>query len=472
MEEVEAKPKSKVEVALRLGREEPPFPELIPPLSPEEARAEASRCLRCGGPVAPAPCIEACPARIDIPKFIWEIHRGDYEAAARTIFAANVLGGTCGRVCPVEELCEGACVLISEGRRPVAIGRLQRFAAEWALEEGLALLRRTSDEGRGRSVGVIGAGPAGLACAGELAKLGYRVTIYEADEEWPGGLVTHAIAPYKQHIEPLPEEVEQLRQLGVELELGQAVGEAGAEAEGVPLEELERRHEALFLGVGMDGDVQVDWEGSDLEGVYNSLEFIEQLKLGDRRKLRVGERVAVIGGGNTAIDVAREAVRLGAKDVMILYRRTEEQMPAFREEVREAHREGVHFYWLTAPKRFLGKHRVEGIECIHMRLGEPDSSGRPRPEPVPGTEFTLEVDTVIKAIGQRPRTELLEKIPGLELERGLVKVDPETGQTSNPKYFAGGDCVNGGATVVQAVHDGKRAAWGIHRWLTGRSRNR
>ncbi|MFQ6033882.1 MAG: FAD-dependent oxidoreductase, partial [Candidatus Bipolaricaulia bacterium] len=225
------------------------------------------------------------------------------------------------------------------------------------------------------------------------------------------------------------------------------------------------RHEAIFLGIGMGKDVEVHWEGDDLDGVYESLAFIEELKRGDPQSLRVGERVVVIGGGNTAIDVAREAVRLGAKDVIVLYRRTEEQMPGFRGEVRQAREEGVHFYWLTAPKRFLGEHRVEGIECIHMRLGEPDPSGRPRPEPVEGTEFVLRADTVVKAIGQRPRTDFLEKIPGLELERGLVKVDPETGQTSNPKYFAGGDCINGGATVVEAVRGGKIAAWGIHRYL-------
>ncbi len=439
---------------------EPPFPELLPPLTEEEAIAEAQRCLECGGPVAPPPCMEACPAGIFVPKFIKQIQYGDYEGAAKTIFSANVLGGTCARVCPVEELCEGACVLISEGRRPVAIGRLQRFATDWAFANRISYLKVEESSGQGRPVAVIGAGPAGLACAAELAKLGYKVTVFESAPDLEGGQVTHAIAPYKQHIEPLPQEVEEVRRLGVEIRMGVTVGED------LPVEELEEQYEAIFLGIGMDGDVQVDWEGSDLEGIYDSLEFIKQLKLGDRSKLHVGERVAVIGGGNTAIDVAREALRLGAKDVIILYRRTEEQMPAFKQEVKEAREEGVHFYWLVAPKRFLGEHRVHGIECIHMRLGEPDASGRARPEPVPGTEFVLEVDTVIKAIGQRPREDFLKKIPGLELERGLVKVDEETLQTTNPKYFAGGDCINGGATVVEAVRDGKRAAHAIHRYLT------
>ena len=446
-----------MEAEAMMKREEALFREERPPYpSEEEALFEAERCLECGGPLAPAPCVAACPARVDVPQFIKQIIERDYEGSARTIFSANVLGGTCARVCPVEELCEGACVLLEEGRRPVEIGRLQRFATDWALAQGIEYLQQ--GEPNGRSVGVIGAGPAGLSCAAELAKLGYRVTVYDAHFDH-GGLVTYAIAPYKQHIEPLPREAERIRRLGVVFQLGLIVGDD------LPIAELEERHEAIFLGIGMGKDVEVHWEGDSLEGVYESLAFIEELKRGDPRDLKVGERVAVIGGGNTAIDVAREAVRLGAKDVVVLYRRTEEQMPAFPKEVREARKEGVHFYWLTSPKRFLGEHRVEGIECIHMRLGEPDSSGRPRPEPVEGTEFLLEVDTVIKAIGQRPRTDFLEKIPDLELERGLVKVDPQTLQTSNPRYFAGGDCINGGATVVEAVRDGKTAARGIDRHL-------
>ena len=446
-----------MEFEATMKREEALFQEERPPYSSEgEALFEAERCLECGGPLAPAPCVAACPARVDVPQFIKQIMERDYEGSARTIFAANALGGTCARVCPVEELCEGACVLLEEGRRPVEIGRLQRFATDWALAQGIEYFQQ--GEPNGRSVGVIGAGPAGLACAAELAKLGYRVTVYDSHFDH-GGLVTYAIAPYKQHIDPLPQEAERIRRLGVVFQLGLVVGDD------LSIVELEERHEAIFLGIGMGKDVEVHWEGDELEGVYESLAFIEELKRGDPRNLEVGERVAVIGGGNTAIDVAREAVRLGARDVIVLYRRTEEQMPAFRKEVEEARKEGVHFYWLTAPTRFLGEHHVEGIECIHMRLGEPDASGRPRPEPVEGTEFVLEVDTVIKAIGQQPRTDFLEKIPDLELERGLVKVDPETGQTSNPRYFAGGDCINGGATVVEAVRDGKIAAWGIDRYL-------
>ena len=447
-----------MEVKVKISEEEELFPEYLPPYSSEEeALREAERCLECGGPLAPAPCVAACPARVDVPRFIKEIIERDYESSARTIFAANVLGGTCARVCPVEELCEGACVLLDEGRRPVEIGRLQRFATDWALERGVEYFERKGNNGK--SVGVIGAGPAGLSCAAELAKLGYQVTVYDSYFDH-GGLVTHAIAPYKQQIEPLPQEAERIERLGIAFQLGLTIGDD------LSIKELEGSHEAIFLGIGMGKDVEIHWEGDDLKGVYESLAFIEELKRGDPRNLKIGEHVAVIGGGNTAIDVAREAVRLGAKDVIVLYRRTEKQMPAFREEVREAREEGVHFYWLTAPKRFLGEHRLEGIECIHMRLGEPDASGRPHPEPVEGTEFVLEVDTAVKAIGQGPRTDLLKRIPNLKLERGLVKIDKETGQTSNPKYFAGGDCINGGATVVEAVRDGKIAAWGIHRYLS------
>lgn len=447
-------------VKAEMRREAGLFVEERPPFnSAEEALFEAERCLLCGGKEAPAPCVAACPAKVDVPRFIKEILDGDYEASGKTIFAANVLGGTCARVCPVDELCEGACVLHEEGRRPVAIGQLQRFATDWVLERGVEYLER--GRAKKQSVGVVGAGPAGLTCAAELAKLGYKVTVYESRAHL-GGLVISAIAPYKQQIEPLPQEAERIARLGVAFRLGQAVGED------LTFEELERRHQALFLGVGMGKDTEVRWEGDELDGVYESLPFIEELKLGDPRRLRVGERVAVIGGGNTALDVAREAVRLGARDVLILYRRTEEQMPAFRKEVKWARKEGVHFYWLVAPQRLLGTSRVEGVECLYMRLGAPDASGRPRPEPVPGTEFVLPVDTVVKAIGQQARTELFKRIPGLELEGGLVKVDPQTMQTANPRYFAGGDCINGGATVVQAVHDGKLAALGIDRYLSER----
>jgi glutamate synthase (NADPH/NADH) small chain len=440
------------------------FEELHPPLSGERAVFEASRCLECGGPIAKAPCVVACPTHIDIPKFIREIRRGDPQASAETIFESNILGGSCARVCPLPELCEGACVLNKEGRRPITIGLLQRYATDYALKEApqrlIEALKPDEHHRFEQSVGVIGAGPAGLSCAAELARRGCPVTVYESRSDF-GGLVTYAIAPYKQLKEPIPQEAELVRQLGVEFQLGVAVGRD------IALEELEAKHEAIFLGIGMGEDLSANLPGEDLEGVWRSLEFIEKLKLGRLDEIDLGERVVVIGGGNTAIDVAREAVRLGAKDVRILYRRTREQMPAYKHEVEEAEEEGVRFWWLTAPEEFLGDGgRLKAVRCIYMKLGAPDRSGRPRPQRVPGTEFTIEVDSVILAIGQQARRSFIEEIEGLQFDdrSGLVKVN-EYFQTTNPKYFAGGDCVNGGGTVVEAVQHGRLAAKGIEEFL-------
>jgi len=436
------------------------YEEIHPPLGEQRAVIEAARCLECGGPYALAPCMEACPTKIEIPKFIGEIREGRPLDAARTIFEANVLGGSCARVCPVEVLCEGACVLKREGRRAVEIGRLQRYATDYAIQRKHHVLASEGAPRREASVGVIGAGPAGLSCAAELAKLGYAVVVYERRER-PGGLITYGIAPYKQQYEPLLQEVEAVQNLGVEFCFGMTVGED------VPFEELERRHDAIFLGLGLGGDVRLDIEGRDLEGIWDSLEFIEVLKAGDVERLKLGRRVAVIGGGNTAIDVAREAVRLGARDVKVLYRRTESEMPAYAHEVEAAKGEGVEFLWLTAPVRFLGDWQVEGVECVRMKLTAKDPSGRPKPEPVPGTEFTVAADTVIVAIGQRSWEEAL-KSWGLELEWGLVKVN-EDYQTSHENIFAGGDCINGGGTVVEAVQHGKLAAQAIHRHLSSQN---
>lgn len=426
------------------------FDELKPPLDDEQAIVEAERCLECGG-YASAPCVVACPADVDVPSFVEEIAAGDPEAAAETIYAANILGASCARVCPVEELCEGACVLVHEGRRPVEIARLQRYATDWALSAGVPL-RRAVAPSSGRRVAVLGAGPAGLACAGELAARGYRVTVYDEHDE-PGGLVRFAIAPYRIVSDPLPEEALALSDLGVEFALGVRIDSPEA------LRGIEAEADAVFLGIGMGEDTSAGLEGEELEGVWDSLPFIEAIKRGEPP--RVGRSVAVIGGGNTAVDVACEARRLGATEVTMIYRRTEAEMPAYPHEVAFARDEGVRFQWLSAPTRFLGTKRVEGVECRSMRLDEPDASGRRRPEPVSGTEFVLPVETVVKAIGQRPRAELLSWIGGLELDRGLIRVDAETGRTSNPQYFAAGDAVNGGATVVEAVRGAKLAARAI-----------
>ncbi|MFO0829835.1 MAG: FAD-dependent oxidoreductase [Phycisphaerales bacterium] len=452
-----------------------------PAMSEREAVLEAEACLQCGGPCVAAPCVGACPAGIDIPGFIHDIACGKPVDAAAKIFADNILGGTCARVCPVEVLCEGSCVLVKEGRHAIQIGRLQRHATDHAFDVSASTLRPRA-AARAESIGVIGAGPAGLACAAELALRGFSVTVYEK-REFPGGLVTRGIAPYKQQYKPLPAELEQIRKLGVEVRFGVAVGKD------ITLEQLRAEHDALFIGVGMGDDMPARIPGENLAGIWESLQFIEELKLGAAGKLHVGRRVAVIGGGNTAIDVAREAVMLwvseitagntaidvarqavmlGASDVMMLYRRSEAEMPAFAHEIRAAKREGVHIVPLVAPVAFLGTNRVTGVRCVRMQLGAPDASGRPRPEPIPGSEFDIEVDTVIKAIGQKPHSELMAHLC-VDMKGSLVRVDDDM-RTSAADIYAGGDCINGGSTVVQAVADGRKAALAIDRRFTGAAR--
>ena len=433
------------------------FEELRPPFAPAEALVEADRCLECGGPYAPAPCAVACPADVDVARFIAQIADGEPEAAAVTIFEENILGGTCARVCPVEVLCEAACVLEHEGRPPIAIAALQRYATDRFFEQGEQI--RPHAPQNGRRVVVIGAGPSGLTCAGELAARGYAVTVFDEREEI-GGLVRYAIAPYRQVRDPLPEEGRSLHELGVELRLGTRIESREQ------LEALTADVDAVFLGVGLGADTEVSYPGDDLHGVWESLPFIEAIKSG--KPPRVGGRVLVIGGGNTAIDVAREALRLGADEVTILYRRTETEMPAYAHEIEEAREEGVRFRFLATPLAFLGDSLLVEVECVEMTLGEPDDSGRRRPIPLEGSEFTIPADTVVKAIGQEPRAEMAEWVDGLELDHGVVEVD-ESGRTGNSKFFCGGDAINGGASVVEAVRDGKRAAEAIDRELSCRS---
>jgi glutamate synthase (NADPH/NADH) small chain len=419
--------------------------ELRPPLDVGDALVEADRCLGCGEAHAPAPCMVACPATVDVPSFVAAIADGDTDDAARTILAANLLGGSCARVCPVEVLCQGACIL----DRPIEIGRLQRFALDRSPASPLRL--RPLAASTGRHVAVVGAGPAGMACAGELALRGHAVTLFDERTD-PGGLVRYAIAPYRIGLDPLPQELHLLRDLGVTLAFEHPVGRG-------ELLHLIEHYDAVFLGVGGGPDSSVAYPGDDLEGVWDSLEFIERLKTG--RPPEVGRRVVVVGGGNTAIDVAREALRLGADDVTMVYRRTRREMPAYPHEVDEAEAEGVHFQWLATPTRLLGHDRLEGVECRLMALGEPDESGRRRPAPLEGSEFVLAADTLVRAIGQAGHRELGDL---LELDGGTLAVD-EHWQTSNPKVFAGGDAVNGGASAVEAVRAGRDAAIAIDRWL-------
>jgi glutamate synthase (NADPH/NADH) small chain len=404
--------------------------ELRPPLSLGEALFEADRCLACGEAHAEAPCLLACPAGVDVPAFVEALAGGDTDQASRTILARNLLGASCARVCPVEVLCQAACVLDP----PIEIGRLQRFALDQSPATPARL--RPQAPANGRRVAVVGAGPAGLACAGELALRGYAVTLFDERAE-AGGLVRFAIAPYRIQREPLPHELGVLRDLGVEVRFEQHVDPA----------EIAEDYDAVFLGLGGGPDSDVRYDGDDVEGVWNSLDFIAALKQGTPPAL--GRRVIVVGGGNTAIDVAREALRLGADDVTLVYRRTRREMPAYPHEVDEALAEGVHVQWLAAPVRVLGSGRVTGVECVLMALGEPDESGRRRPQPLEGSEFVLECGTLVRAIGQAgPR----------------IEVDSDF-RTENPKVFAGGDAVNGGASAVEAVRMGRDAAIAIDRWL-------
>jgi len=422
------------------------FSELRPPLDPDAALLEADRCLFCAGPYAPPPCTAACPAGVDVPRFVREIADGRPLAAARTIFHDNLLGATCARVCPVEVLCESKCVLLHEGRQPIEIARLQRYATDAALEASLPLRARAPRNGR--SVSVVGAGPAGLACAGELAARGFDVAVYDAHDE-VGGTVRTAIAPYRQLVDPLPAEHEALARLGVEFHFGVRV-ESASEFAG-----LVDASDAVFLGVGLGADRALDCPGAGIPGFWQSLEFVEALKHGDAPE--VGERVVVLGGGNTAIDVARESVRLGAAHVTLAYRRTRELMPAYAFEVEEAADEGVAFEWLAAPAEILGKAHVEGVLFDRLRLGEPDRNGRNSLEPT-GERFLLLADTVVAAIGQSAQPEPVDW--ELALGRAGIEVD-EAGRTSLPHVYAGGDAVNGGASVVDAVAEGRRAALAI-----------
>lgn len=430
------------------------FPELRPPLGETEALIEADRCLDCSGPYAIAPCVVACPAHVDVPRFVREIADGRPVDAATTIYRENLLGGTCARVCPVEVLCEGACVLQHEGRSPIAVAALQRYATD-AARAALTPLRSCA-EPNGRSVSVIGAGPGGLACAGELAARGFDVVVFDEHRE-VGGAVRTAIAPYRQVVDPLPAEREALEALGVRFRLGIHIRSRGH------LATLVDGADAIFLGVGLGADVELDCPGTDLPGFWRSLPFIAELK--HDRFVAVGRRVIVLGGGNAAIDIAREAVRLGADHVTLAYRRTRDEMPAYAFEVEAAETEGVQFEWLASPVAFHGNGCVQRAAFDRMRLGAPGPDGRRRPEPVEGRRFALPADTVVAALGQQPRLEVADWLDELAMEHGRLVVDAQTGRVGESLVYAGGDAVNGGSSVVQAVAEGKRAARAIEEAL-------
>jgi dihydropyrimidine dehydrogenase (NAD+) subunit PreT len=434
------------------------FSEIAPPLTDAEALFESNRCVYCYD----APCTHACPTHIDVPAFIKKIASGNLTGSARVIFDANPIGATCARVCPVEVLCEGACVEKTLMNKPIEIGRLQRYATDFALGTGRDVLKAGASNGK--SIAIIGSGPAGLSCATYLARLGYDVTIYDR-KPLPGGLDTYGMAEYKMSQRVSTAEAEMVKRLGVKFCLGTEVGRD------ISIEELERTHDGIFLGVGLGETGRLNIPGEDLEGVYDALYFIERIKSRRWESVPIGRSVAVIGAGNTAIDAVTQARRLGAERVMLVYRRSRKEMPAFEYEYTLAKQDAVEFLWQTAPIEILASEdgaRVAGLRCVRMELGDADASGRRSVKPIDGSEFVVPTDMIIKATGQQKMREFFASIEGVELDAaGRVRVDAETMRTGNPKFFAGGDCVNGGREAVDASQMGKLAAQGIHLALTG-----
>jgi dihydropyrimidine dehydrogenase (NAD+) subunit PreT len=417
------------------------FPDLHPPFAPQSAVTEAHRCLYCFD----APCTAACPTHIDVPRFIKKIAQGNLRGSALTILDANILGASCSRVCPVDVLCEGACVYHRYNQQPIEIGRLQRHAMDAFWRDG-AELPRKSAAGKAGQVACIGAGPASLACAAELCRRGWSAAVFER-KSLPGGLNTYGVAEYKLRSADSLREIDMIRGLGVEFRFGEEIGAAA-------LSRLERDYQAIFLGVGLGAMHKLGIPGEEHPAVVNALEFIERYKT--RGHLSVGRRVAVVGGGNTAIDAARAARRLGAEVVEVVYRRDREHMAAFPFEYEQACQEGVRFRWWNQPIAIHlspDRSRMESLDCAVVRHA-PDGSL----ERVGGSEFRMACDTLIPAIGQSPLLSFLATCRGVQVEQGRVRIDRATGQTANPKYFAGGDCVNGGREVVDAVADGKRSA--------------
>jgi glutamate synthase (NADPH/NADH) small chain len=431
------------------GRLEERFADKHPLYLDGEAAAEASRCLYCFD----APCIPACPTEIDIPTFIRKIATKNVRGAANTILEANLLGASCARVCPVEVLCEGSCVYVPWGRPAISIGRLQRYAMEKGAPPTLPRKARSS----GRSVGLVGAGPASLACAGTLARLGHEAVVYERDA-LPGGLNTTGVAPYKLPVADTLREVDFLRGLGVRIETGV---EIGRDLHGG---ELLRRHDAVFLGVGLGTDLKLDVPGAEGPGVVGALEWIRRMKLDPKATVAGLRRAAVIGGGNTAIDVARELCRLGVAEVRLIYRRSANDMAAYAHEWLEAKQDGV----VLIPNAI-----VKEI----VRQGPRDGGGPGRPErlrlavakdgkPTNEERASIQVDKVVVAIGRSKGQSVVAQFPGVSIDdAGRVRVDPATGRTGNPRVYAGGDAANGGKEVVHAVAEGQAAARAIDAML-------
>ncbi len=436
--------------ANRLSQEqyEQNFSDIHPPFDSYDAAAvEANRCLFCYD----APCMKSCPTSIDVPKFIKQISTANIKGSAHTIFSSNIMGAGCSKVCPVEKLCEGACVYNLLEEEPVSIAKLQRYSTEIAMQKQWQLFKRK--EGTGKRVAVIGAGPAGLSCAHMLSREGVDVTIFEKESKG-GGLMTYGIAAYKVTPQFCEEEVNYITGIGgIEIKYNQELGK------NISLEELQKNYDAVYIAIGVGLARQLDIPGEDLEGVEDAITFIYNLREQGYPAIAVGDKVAVIGMGMTAIDAATQAKRLGAGEVTMLYRRTENEKPCTQVELDIAKLDGCNIIWLAAPKEILGADgKVTSIVCSKMELGEPDASGRRSPVDT-GETFTLDVDMVIKAAGQMP-FESLVKNYSIDNKSGKVTIK-QNGETNIPGLYAGGDAVNGGKEVVDAVQAGKDGAKGI-----------
>lgn len=429
---------------LRESRSETVFTDYKLPLAREQAIVEANRCLFC----TDAPCIKACPTRIDIPQFIRKISTDNVKGSARTIFEANILGMSCARVCPVEVLCAGACVYNLEEMPPIQIGRLQRYATDAAFENGWRFFE--AGPHTGKSVGLIGGGPASLAAAHELRRFGHRCTIYEKRSTL-GGLNATGVAPYKMKADRALEEVEWILAIGgIDVQLGVSVGDD------VSLADLESRHDAMFVGVGLGADSTLGIPGEELPGVRGAVEWIEEMKLGQVRAQDV-ERCVVVGGGNTAVDAVREALGLGIQSVTMLYRGVEPGMSGYEHEWHAAKVQGARVQWRAIPIAFEGGGKLERVRCVRL-----DEDKRV----IAGSEFAIEAELVLMAIGQSKLGHMLAGLEGIRVDRGRI-VTGGDGETGRKGWFAGGDCANGGTEVVNAAAEGKAAARAIHAYLAG-----
>lgn len=448
------------------------FEEVALGYAPEQAIVEAQRCLQCKKKT----CIEGCPVEVDIPEFIRLIAEEKFMEAAAKIKETNSLPAICGRVCPQEEQCELTCVLAKRDQ-PIAIGRLERFAADWeaAHQHEIGKCDVTDEPpptDRIAKAAVVGSGPAGLTAAGELACKGYDVTIFEALHD-PGGVLCYGIPPFRLPRDILNREIEYVKSLGVKIETNAIIGKLYSLCD-----LMEDGYSAIFIGTGAGLPQFMKIPGENLNGVYSANEFLTRVNLMKAYKypeyptpIRVGEKVVVIGAGNVAMDAARSSLRLGAKDVTIVYRRSRTEMPAREEEIENALEEGVKFQLLTNPVRFIGDENgfLKAMECIRMELGEPDDSGRRRPVPVEGSNFVSEVDTAVFAVGQSPNPVVRECETNLQTTKwGGIIVDEETMATSIPGVYAGGDAVTGAATVITAMGAGKKAARAIDEYIRGK----